>query len=273
MSNTVPTTLIISEHVLKLLQTAADLAPVPGITLAAGIALSIINIVQTMKNNKDEFISIGKDSCVIVAAVIQRVDITQVEQTASASLAVLHQDANQLLSDMQSIEICIRKCRKRSLIKRLLRYKVDQGLIQECRDRLRSAISLFDLYSNIEIRRQLATLSGQLRVFLERQGAPELHVPQSQFRAPTPLEPKRSGVRVAYQRAQDEAPRNQQPINISTNEPGVFPTGSRGIANARNSVAPSASITYRTRTTTVTETMASMSADLGTVSTPFAHPG
>ncbi|KAF9442348.1 hypothetical protein P691DRAFT_681659, partial [Macrolepiota fuliginosa MF-IS2] len=144
---TVPMALIISEHVLELLQTAADLVSVPGITLAADVALSIINIIQTMKNNKDEFISIGKDSCVIVAAVIQRVNITQVEQNASVSLAVLHQDASQLLSDMQSIEMCIRKCRKRSLIKRLLYYKVDQGLIQECRDRLRSAITLFDVSS------------------------------------------------------------------------------------------------------------------------------
>ncbi|KAF9441280.1 hypothetical protein P691DRAFT_791730 [Macrolepiota fuliginosa MF-IS2] len=163
-----------------------------------------------MKNNEDEFISIGKDF-----------------------LAVLQQDANQLLSDMQSIEMCIRKCKKRSLIKRLLRYKVDQDLIQECRDRLRNAVVLFDLNSNIEMRRQLAMLSSQLGVFLERQGVAKLLVPNSQFRAPT----ERSGVRAARQQVQDEARRNQQSINVSANEPDRFPTGVHGFANAR-SVAP-----------------------------------
>lgn len=40
------TAVIIGEHALRLLQTAGDFAPVPGIAVAAGIALSIINIAQ-----------------------------------------------------------------------------------------------------------------------------------------------------------------------------------------------------------------------------------
>lgn len=267
-SNTLASTaLIIGEQALNLLQNAANYVPVPGIAVAAGVALSIVNIVQNVRSNKDDFISIGKDSCVIVVTVIQRVNISQAEQFASASLAILQQDADQLVADMKTIEACVKKHRKRSLVKRLLNHQADQDVVQECRDRLQHAITLFGLYSDIEVRKQLAQLSSQLATLLEQQTmsqpplqmpephVPQLHTPQPhtpqphtsqpQFRPPAPHKSARSEARAARRQARDETQQNQQFMNVAMGGPGGLPnSGSNSFANVQNHVGPGANITY-----------------------------
>ncbi|KAF9441827.1 hypothetical protein P691DRAFT_765841 [Macrolepiota fuliginosa MF-IS2] len=88
------------QHLISAM-TAANFIPVPGIAIAAGVALLIINIVQTMRNNNDEFTSLGRDLCVTVAAIIERVNIDQAEQSTPTSPTMnLQQDVDQLVFNM-----------------------------------------------------------------------------------------------------------------------------------------------------------------------------
>ncbi|KXN87796.1 hypothetical protein AN958_08112, partial [Leucoagaricus sp. SymC.cos] len=161
---------IIGQQAFRLLQSAGNFVPVPAIGLAAGVALSILELVQTVKSNKEEFKAIGKDACTIMVTVVQRVNLSANGHGASMDLAVLEQDSQQLLGDMKEIKKVVQKhIKKRGLVRRMLHVFSDQETIQECRDRLIHALQLFGLQSDIEMRKQLAFLSGQVAELLEHQ--------------------------------------------------------------------------------------------------------
>ncbi|KAF9449717.1 hypothetical protein P691DRAFT_811990 [Macrolepiota fuliginosa MF-IS2] len=217
--------LMIGEQALNMLQNASNYVPVPGIAVAAGLALSIITIAQNVKSNKEDFTSIGKESCFIVVAVIERVKPGQGEQFASASLASLQQDAEQLVSDMQSIETRVKKHRKRSLMKRILNNQADQAVILECRNNLQHAISLF----------------GQMPQPHIPQPYTQPHPPQPQFQPPAPHTSGRSEARAERRQARQ----NQQLMNVAMGGPGGPPTsGSSSFANVQNHIGPGSNVTY-----------------------------
>jgi len=184
MSNGALTTVLsISEQTLRALQSAGQVFPVPGVAIAASVALHILELVQAVKSNKEEFIAIGRDSCIIVETVISRVQVSQNGQLVNEP-AMLRQDADMLLADMRYIEKCVKKVKKRSVVGRIFNHQVDQDTIQECRERLTHAMSLFGLQSDIEIRKQLAGVSSQLAELLRKTSQPP--PPQHQLHQPQP---------------------------------------------------------------------------------------
>jgi len=162
MSNAATTSLLIGEKTFKLLQSGGSLIPVPGIGAAAQVALTIIDIAQTVRKNKDDFIALGKEACLIMGTIVERV-LSQTEggqPIDQAEFVKLQEDAKQLLEQMELIKHCVEKYgQKRSWVKRTVRFNADKEAIQKCKDGLKQSLDLFSLQSDIELRKQVAALS------------------------------------------------------------------------------------------------------------------
>jgi len=161
MVNAATTTLLIGEKTFKLLQSAGLMIPIPGIGAAAQAALTTLEIAQIVRKNKEDFIALGKEACLIMATIIERVlsHIGGGQQIEQAELVKLQQGSNQLLQHMEVTKQCMEKYgQKRSWVKRTVHFNADKEAIQKCKDSLRQSLDFFSSQSDIELRKQIAAL-------------------------------------------------------------------------------------------------------------------
>lgn len=156
-SQKIDITLDVSVGVLTTLKYVAKRSPVAFLSNAASIALSIVDVVQMMRNNKRGFKELAKDSCEIVCHVIKaHNDASQPREVPIDLVEHLEQLVNVLLS----INEFARKGASRNFLAALLRFNADARRIQDYQRKLYQAIQIFGLQSDIIVRNTIAQLAA-----------------------------------------------------------------------------------------------------------------
>ncbi|THV07779.1 hypothetical protein K435DRAFT_959273 [Dendrothele bispora CBS 962.96] len=158
--------LTVSVVVFDALKDASIAAPFPFAFIAASLALEVLTAVQDTKDNKRAFRNLAKDIYEIGLAI--RSTLQQVVEkgcTEEAMDAGLNDNLNDnleaLAGTLGEVLRFIRERAARSYVKRFLSSKSDIGRIQEYRQRLRHALDLFGLQSNITLRSALTKLTAR----------------------------------------------------------------------------------------------------------------
>ncbi|KAJ3562388.1 hypothetical protein NP233_g9607 [Leucocoprinus birnbaumii] len=170
--------MVIGQSGLQVLKDAAQYVPAPGIGVAAATALAILNLVVTADANKETFVAIGKDACTIMITIIQRVNLSASGKGVPIRLEQLNQDATLLKDEMDEIYRIVKKYAKKGILRRIVLANMDAGAVKDCQRRLDSALKLFGLQTDIEVRQQLAFLSNQVNQVLEHmRPGPQMPIP------------------------------------------------------------------------------------------------
>ncbi|EKM75253.1 hypothetical protein AGABI1DRAFT_109541, partial [Agaricus bisporus var. burnettii JB137-S8] len=150
----VEATAVVSEQALKLLKTIDSFVSVPGVGAAAKAALSIFELVQRVKSNKEEFIAVGEKACIIMVAIIQKVNAAE-QPGCRTDMTSLEKECGDLRRAMEGVEEIVHKHvkgRERfASLQRILNSGSDQRVISDCKERLQDALELFNIQSHIEV--------------------------------------------------------------------------------------------------------------------------
>ncbi|KAL0563471.1 hypothetical protein V5O48_018596 [Marasmius crinis-equi] len=148
-----------SAIVLRTLQDVARFAPVPYLSDISGVALGILEAVQTVKGNKESFKKLGEDVCELVYAINSTCD--GLVKNGKPLPKDLEGNLAQLSSSIRRVQAFVAKQLRRHRISRLLTYKSDSRAIQEYRDDLRHCLDVFGLQSDITIRELVLRIAEQ----------------------------------------------------------------------------------------------------------------
>lgn len=178
--------LVIGHQSLQLLRDAAQFVPVPAIGVAASVAVALLELVLTAGSNKEAFIAIGKDTCIIMVTIVQRVNLSANGGAPPMNKSDLERDAQSLLAEVKMIKKVVKKHLKRGIVKRLVFSSEDAVIVEECQRRLDHALRLFGLQSDIEVRKQLALLNDKVQEILENvKPPPQMPQPFAQSYPPS----------------------------------------------------------------------------------------
>ncbi|KAF5348961.1 hypothetical protein D9758_014207 [Tetrapyrgos nigripes] len=133
----------LSSNIIYTLKETSKVAPVPFLSLASTLALSILETVQNARNNKDDFLRLGNDACNLVFAIGD--SVKEVRNTNEGLLSHL----NELVKTLSEIDTFAKGRAHRSKMHRALFTKGDAGAIQEYRQRLRHALDIFGVQTMI----------------------------------------------------------------------------------------------------------------------------
>ncbi|KIM38273.1 hypothetical protein M413DRAFT_420902 [Hebeloma cylindrosporum] len=158
-SSSIEGVLATSTIVLTVLRSAGS--TVPGLAVAAEIALRIITLVQNVKDNDAGFVDLANDASGLVSTlVIEYKRIT----SNGLSLPVHSQKHIQTLSEnLLSIEKFTKEKIKRNRFRKMLSQKKDAVNITRYRDMLRQSLTFFELQSSISIQEHLKRILDQLQ--------------------------------------------------------------------------------------------------------------
>ncbi|KAJ3574276.1 hypothetical protein NP233_g1872 [Leucocoprinus birnbaumii] len=145
----------IAQDCFKILQATAAAVPAPGLGGAAAAALAILDLAVTARTNQEGFVSVGKKACRVMEIIIQRVGPNNPSQIASSNL---EKDAKELDEEMKNIEDIVRKHSGYGCFKKFFLSKVIAEDVKECNQLLDSALKVFSLESDIELRKTLKML-------------------------------------------------------------------------------------------------------------------
>ncbi|KAG6888865.1 hypothetical protein C0992_007306 [Termitomyces sp. T32_za158] len=141
MSTSAEAALDVSDFVLSILSNAAQHTPVPCLAIAAGLALGLVNLIQSVKDNKEAYSQLGKDASEIVSFIICH-DPRARQDAASLPPVYLKQteDLSRTLA-----EICkfVEEKLSRNRADRLIQGRSDIATIQEYRERLKHSLEVF----------------------------------------------------------------------------------------------------------------------------------
>ncbi|KAM6503086.1 hypothetical protein JOM56_000029 [Amanita muscaria] len=148
----------VSAVILGTLRDVAHLSPVPGLSEAAGIAVSIAGIVAKARNNKDDFRRLAEDSTELVYAIVRaHKDVTRPEDVPSD----LIDNLRQLVTTLTLVHKFAEKGARRNFFMAMIRSNVDATRILDYREKLRQSMRVFGLQSDISLRDTVHKLAEQ----------------------------------------------------------------------------------------------------------------
>lgn len=142
--------------VLATLRDTARLTPIPFLRDAAGLALGVLEVVQSARDNKDAYTRLATDACNLVYAAL-----IHAEKSSTAISNELQDNLRELQRTLTGINNFAAKQVKRNRIIRAITWKSDLVTIQAYRDSLRQSLDLFGLKSNIMIQESIGQLVMQ----------------------------------------------------------------------------------------------------------------
>jgi len=156
------------EIALATLREFATLFPMLHLREAAGVALVIVQTVQAMKDNEDAFKRLGQDTADVVYGVCMiNVGKDDLDLTPAMTSNIEH-----LKRTVDNIKIFVDAQLKRKPWMRLVFSRADVGKLQEHRENLNQAMSMFGLRTSIGIHETVMRLAESqdqlLREFRER---------------------------------------------------------------------------------------------------------
>ncbi|KAL0960419.1 hypothetical protein HGRIS_005462 [Hohenbuehelia grisea] len=142
-----------SDLVLSALESATSVTEVPFISDTAELALSIVDTVQAVRDNKDAWKRLGCQVAELVAAIHAKAGIG-----VSGFLDDLQYTKQSFLTTLTSIQEVADKRRKRGVLKRIVASKSDVVVIERYKSQLRIALDIFGVGSFIANSERIAQI-------------------------------------------------------------------------------------------------------------------
>ncbi|KAF8079393.1 hypothetical protein FPV67DRAFT_1664025 [Lyophyllum atratum] len=150
-----------SEVVLSTLTEAAEWTSLPYLQEVAGAALSLVNIVQDVKSNKEAFKRLANDACALVYIILSRYKDENSNSKAAAMPAhVTH--VKDLARTLDEIYRYARSQGSKNKLVKIIQHKSDAGAIHEYRERLRQSLDVFNVKSSISIQDTLSSIQEKI---------------------------------------------------------------------------------------------------------------
>ncbi|KAF8626053.1 hypothetical protein AX15_005107 [Amanita polypyramis BW_CC] len=156
--------------VFRVLQTAAKASPVPGIQQAADFALQITTTIQKVRKNKSGFASLAEDAKDLVFVVCK----TYQDEREEDIPVDLEKSLDYMNDVLQSVLEFAERGVSRGRFMAFVRSGVDEGQINDYRDKLRQCLGRFGLQTDINIRvmmHKLLAKHDRLEELLENKGS------------------------------------------------------------------------------------------------------
>lgn len=131
------------------------------------MALTILEIIQNVRQNKDEFRRLANDACEITYAAALMCN--EYEKRRQPISETTKKDLEELVRKLKTIEQYANESIQRKWYWKLARNKSDQGTIAAYRQDLNSSVSLFGFQSHLTIREAVAKLEQQSEKIAQQQ--------------------------------------------------------------------------------------------------------
>ncbi|ESK84411.1 hypothetical protein Moror_11068 [Moniliophthora roreri MCA 2997] len=165
----------ISITALLTLKCASFAGQIPFIGIACTLAVEILRAAQAAKNNKDAFKRLAKDSCSLVLHIkMVCQELSSVNDMKDSGIEGRQILSPMLLKHLEELEETLTEIRdfakqraSRGFWKRYFANTSDLGRIQEYRERLRQALDIFGIQSQITVCETVARMASQQRTIQE----------------------------------------------------------------------------------------------------------
>ncbi|KAF9495932.1 hypothetical protein BDN71DRAFT_1506276 [Pleurotus eryngii] len=169
--------------VLSTLQQAAELAPVPYLREAAGLAVALFDMVQGTLENKSAFKGLASDACELVYTATSVWKDREEDNDGKPLPQDLIDHLKELLKTMTDVMQFAKARASRGPFARFISHKADAGRIQGFRAQIKDAMDRFGMQSHITVRDAVSRIQEQQAAIL---AALEAHAPnKSQLIAST----------------------------------------------------------------------------------------
>ncbi|KAF5310110.1 hypothetical protein D9619_010512 [Psilocybe cf. subviscida] len=137
--------------ILGLVQQASKLSSLPYLSNAAGLALNLVQIAQTVQENKEGFKELADDSAQLVAVFYRSYQgaRNQAEWLNSDGIRTAAKDLERCLFSIKKLG---EKMKARGLLRRVLCYVIDANTIKKYRQQLSSATTQFQVAAQLDMR-------------------------------------------------------------------------------------------------------------------------
>ncbi|KAI3614961.1 hypothetical protein WG66_017015 [Moniliophthora roreri] len=216
----------VSTMILQALKDAARFTPVPYLSEVSSLALGVVDAFETCKSNKEGFKRLAADCCDLVFAIGTvcggyMKDGTPLSTELEDHLKLLRRTLRQIIEFTE-------KQGRRNRISRFLTYRSDSEKIQAYRERLRHAMDLFGLQSDISIHETVKRIAAHQEGPGQRVDSDELSLPnRDNLRVAFPgfTSSSLSGNIKFNNVVGDQSNTNNENHTTNTNSHNVFNTG------------------------------------------------
>ncbi|KAL4258128.1 Fungal N-terminal domain-containing protein [Pleurotus pulmonarius] len=153
--------------VLSTLEQAATFAPVPYLQQAAGLAIGLIDMVQSTSDNKAAFKSLATDACGLVYAAANVWKDQDEKKDGKKIPRDLARHLEEMLETMRDIMKFAEMRAARGYLARFVSHKADSDKIQSYRVQLKEALDRFGMQSHITVRDAVARIQDQQDAILD----------------------------------------------------------------------------------------------------------
>ncbi|KAF7423019.1 hypothetical protein PC9H_011183 [Pleurotus ostreatus] len=153
--------------VLSTLEQAAAFAPVPYLQQAAGLAIGLVDMVQSTSDNKAAFTSLATDACGLVYTATNVWKDRDENRDGTKIPQDLVNHLEEVLRTMEDIMHFAEMRAARGFLARFLSHKADADGIRGYRVRLKDALDRFGMQSHITVRDAVARIQDQQDAILD----------------------------------------------------------------------------------------------------------
>ncbi|KAJ8690977.1 hypothetical protein PTI98_010594 [Pleurotus ostreatus] len=153
--------------VLSTLEQAAAFAPVPYLQQAAGLAIGLVDMVQSTSDNKAAFTSLATDACGLVYTATNVWKDRDENKDGKKIPQDLAKHLEEMLNTMSEIMDFAKTRAARGFLVRFVSHKADADRIQGYRVQLSDALNRFGMQSHITVRDAVARIQDQQDAILD----------------------------------------------------------------------------------------------------------
>ncbi|KAJ8690978.1 hypothetical protein PTI98_010595 [Pleurotus ostreatus] len=155
-----------AEDVLSTLEQAALLARVPNMQEAASLALSLLDVIPSLRENKSAFKSLATDACDLVYAAMNSLK-NRVNKGRALSGSQEMKNSLRLIQTIKKANDFALGQASRGVVSNFVSRRRDAKIVQKYREELNRYSGLFGLQSHITIREAVSRIQGQSDAILE----------------------------------------------------------------------------------------------------------
>ncbi|KAK7444286.1 hypothetical protein VKT23_015296 [Stygiomarasmius scandens] len=148
----------ISSNVIYVLREVAKASPVPHLAQVSTLALILLDVVQNVRNNKNDLKRLGNEACHLVHAIDKRM-----EGVRNAGAPLIDSLA-ELEGNLSEIVTFAKQRIARNKIMRALLFRSDAAAIEEYRQRLQHSLDVFGIQTLITNTDTINRMADDLRV-------------------------------------------------------------------------------------------------------------
>ncbi|KDQ25178.1 hypothetical protein PLEOSDRAFT_1106122 [Pleurotus ostreatus PC15] len=153
--------------VISTLEQAAAFAPVPYLQQAAGLAITLVDMIQSTSDNKSAFKSLAADACGLVYTAMNVWKDRDENRDGTKIPQDLVNHLEEVLRTMEDIMHFAEMRAARGFLARFLSHKADADGIRGYRVRLKDALDRFGMQSHITVRDAVARIQDQQDAILD----------------------------------------------------------------------------------------------------------